>query len=113
MTKRGLSLRRTWVALAAVPLVAMAAADAWAQGTVVFRGRGESAAPAGDVLFATPVPAGRVGVIAVEPLETGRPVKGAPYSADAVTETEQVLADGNRIEHRSSSSIARDSKGRV
>jgi hypothetical protein len=99
--------------LAVLPLLAITAADAGAQGTVVFRGRAEGAGPAGDVLFTTPVLAGRIGVIAVEPLETGRPVKGAPYTADAITETEQVLADGNRIGHRSSASIARDSKGRV
>jgi hypothetical protein len=98
---------------AVVLLLAIAVADAGAQGTVVFRGRGEAAAPAGDVLFTRPVPAARVGVIAVEPLENGRPVKDAPYSADAVTETAQVLPDGNRIEHRTSASIARDSRGRV
>jgi hypothetical protein len=40
------------------------------------------------------------------------PVKGKPYSADAVTETTQTLADGNHIVNRSSSSIYRDSEGR-
>jgi hypothetical protein len=40
------------------------------------------------------------------------PVKGQPYSADAVTETTQTLADGNHILNRSSSSIYRDSEGR-
>src|SRR5262245_45913471 len=37
-----------------------------------------------------------------------RLVKGAPYSAEAVTETVQTLADGNRIVHRTSGSVARD-----
>src|SRR5215475_8395865 len=32
-------------------------------------------------------------------------VKGAPYSADVVTESVQVLSDGNRIVHRSSLAI--------
>src|SRR6185436_5222669 len=41
------------------------------------------------------------------------PVKDAPYTADAVTETTQVLADGNRIEQRAAATIARDSNGRV
>ena len=104
---------RAGMALAILPLLAIAVADARAQGTVVFTGQGEAAAPAGDVLRATAVPARRIGVIAVEPLETGRTVRGAPYTADAITKTEQVLADGNRIEHRSSASIARDSQGRV
>jgi len=52
-------------------------------------------------------------LIAIEPLEVGRPVKDAPYSAEAITETAQVFADGNRIEQRTSATIARDSSGRV
>jgi len=43
----------------------------------------------------------------------GKTVMGAPYSAQAVTESTQVLADGNRITHKASSSIARDSMGRT
>jgi hypothetical protein len=42
----------------------------------------------------------------------GRVVKGAPYSADAVTETVQVLGDGNRIVRHSASKIYRDGEGR-
>lgn len=42
----------------------------------------------------------------------GKTVKGAPYSAEAVTETTQTLADGNRITRRSSSMLYRDSEGR-
>jgi hypothetical protein len=37
---------------------------------------------------------------------------GAPYSADAVTETTQLLSDGNRIVNKSTSKIYRDSAGR-
>ena len=40
-------------------------------------------------------------------------VKGAPYSAVAVTESIQTLADGNRMVHKSSASIYRDSEGRT
>lgn len=40
-------------------------------------------------------------------------VKGAPYSADAVTETVQVLPDGNRITRKNSSAVYRDSQGRT
>ena len=40
-------------------------------------------------------------------------VKGAPYSAQAVTEFTQPLADGNRISRTSSSFVARDSEGRT
>ncbi|MFL6214195.1 MAG: hypothetical protein ACJ74J_09930 [Blastocatellia bacterium] len=40
-------------------------------------------------------------------------VKGAPYSAQAITETIQTLADGNRIVRRTSASVYRDSEGRT
>jgi hypothetical protein len=40
-------------------------------------------------------------------------VKGAPYSAEAVTETLQVLGDGNRISRKSVTRIYRDSEGRT
>jgi len=40
-------------------------------------------------------------------------VKGAPYSATAVTESTQVLADGNRIVNKSSTFLARDGEGRT
>ena len=43
----------------------------------------------------------------------GSMVKGAPYSADAVTETVQTLGDGNRIVQSSSAKIYRDSAGRT
>jgi len=42
----------------------------------------------------------------------GPTVKGAPYSAQAVNEMVQVLADGNRITNTSSSMLYRDSQGR-
>ncbi len=42
----------------------------------------------------------------------GKPVKGQPYSAEAVNETTQTLADGNKIVTRSSTMIYRDSDGR-
>src|SRR5712692_2604978 len=43
----------------------------------------------------------------------GKTVKGAPYSAQAVSESVQTLADGNRIVHRDTSSVYRDSEGRT
>jgi hypothetical protein len=54
-----------------------------------------------------------VGLAEIEPVEPGRPVFGIPYTAEAVTETEQVRPDGNRATRRMSASIARDSRGRV
>jgi hypothetical protein len=40
-------------------------------------------------------------------------VKGAPYSAQAVTENTQVLSDGNRIVRKNTTAIYRDSEGRT
>jgi hypothetical protein len=40
-------------------------------------------------------------------------VKGAPYSADAVTETTQTLTDGNRITRKTTASLYRDGQGRT
>lgn len=43
----------------------------------------------------------------------GKVVKGAPYTANAVTETTQTLGDGNRIVNKSTAFLARDSEGRT
>ena len=41
------------------------------------------------------------------------PVVGAPYSADAVTDVVQSLADGNRIVRQNKAQVARDGQGRT
>jgi len=43
----------------------------------------------------------------------GDVITGAPYTATAVTETTQTLADGNRIVNKNSGFVARDSQGRT
>lgn len=43
----------------------------------------------------------------------GKVVKGAPYSAQAVTESLRVLADGTRIVQRTVSKVFRDKEGRT
>ncbi|HVF57562.1 MAG TPA: hypothetical protein VM934_15510 [Pyrinomonadaceae bacterium] len=43
----------------------------------------------------------------------GKVVKGAPYSAQAVTETVQTLGDGNRIVRKTTANVYRDSEGRT
>ena len=43
----------------------------------------------------------------------GKVVKGAPYSAEAVTESVQTLADGNRIVRKNTAQVYRDSEGRT
>ena len=54
-----------------------------------------------------------VDVIESMPLESVTSVPNAPFSADAETEFTQLLGDGNRIERRYSSMMARDSQGRT
>ena len=43
----------------------------------------------------------------------GPAVKGAPYSAEEVTESTQVLADGTRIHNQSKTTAYRDGEGRI
>jgi hypothetical protein len=43
----------------------------------------------------------------------GRVVKGQPYSAEVVTETNQALPDGNVISHRNVNKVWRDGEGRT
>ena len=49
----------------------------------------------------------------VEMAMESKTVKGAPYSAQAVSETTQVLGDGTRISRKTSTVLARDSEGRT
>jgi len=53
------------------------------------------------------------GFIYREVMRGGEFVKSAPYSATALTETTQVLLDGNRIVHKSVAALTRDSEGRT
>ena len=51
--------------------------------------------------------------VSAEAAIAGKTVKGAPYSAEAISESTQMLADGNRITSKSSATIYRDSEGRT
>ena len=53
-----------------------------------------------------------IDILGVEPLDF-EVVAGLPFTAEAVTEMTQELRDGNRIEQRSTTTIARDGRGRV
>ncbi len=61
----------------------------------------------------TPPPGDNFTFVASEMNSDGKVVKGAPYSAQAVTETTQTLSDGNRIINKSTATIYRDSEGRT
>ena len=52
-------------------------------------------------------------VVGAEPGRQGPVVKGAPFTADLVTETTQALADGNHIHLTSTSRLYRDTEGRT
>ena len=83
------------------------AATAGAQ--VVVHERSEKAAKEQQLQVLMEKTAGTAVHVSVEP----KRVVGAPYSAEAVTESVQVLADGNRIVRRSASRVYRDGKGRT
>jgi hypothetical protein len=63
-------------------------------------GPGAGAGVGADILFS-------------EPLDIAAAVTGQPYTADTLTVTTQLLADGTRIERRAHGSVARDSKGSI
>jgi hypothetical protein len=52
-------------------------------------------------------------LVGAEPGRQGPVVKGAPFSADLITETTQALADGNHIHQTSTSHLYRDAEGRT
>ncbi|MGH9908804.1 MAG: hypothetical protein ACRD8U_24865, partial [Pyrinomonadaceae bacterium] len=87
--------------------------------TVVTFGQTKQSAPELDVVFQTPIlpkhpaPGDHLAFVVSEMSFDGKLVKGAPYSAQAVTEHTQVLADGNRINRKTSAMIYRDSEGRT
>ncbi|HEX3252275.1 MAG TPA: hypothetical protein VHS05_22755 [Pyrinomonadaceae bacterium] len=105
-------MKRVFGLLAALSLLTLAFATAafaqqQAEGVVVKQQRliqGPEGAP--------PPPDANVWFMASESFG-GKTVKGAPYSADAVTETIQTLGDGNRIINRITSSVYRDGEGRT
>ena len=60
-----------------------------------------------------PPPRGDFVFVATDFNFEGKIVKGAPYSAEAVTQTIQTLSDGNRIVNKITSQVYRDSEGRT
>src|SRR5262245_40523937 len=56
---------------------------------------------------------GTTEIVNVEPMENVPSIAGAPFTADATTEFTQLLSDGNRIERRFTTSLARDGRGRT
>jgi hypothetical protein len=73
--------------------------------------------PESGVLVQGPGPVGPGGgntfTFVTSEMSFDRLVKGSPYSAQSVTETTQVLSDGNRIVNTNSASVYRDGEGRT
>ena len=103
--------RLVWAALATVAMAVTA--NAQDAGPVVIHREVVRAigGASGDVMYQQE-PIG-MEFLGAEMSFSDKPVKGAPYAAEAVTETTQTLADGNRITRKSSASVYRDSAGRT
>jgi hypothetical protein len=86
--------------------LAILAAGASAQGP----GRGPGR---GDYMGFGPRPGLDARFLGAEAGMPGRVVKNAPYSADIVTESTQILSDGNHIRQSSTARVYRDSDGRT
>lgn len=82
-----------------------------AEGGSLLTGQGDPTTFERRVMLPGPPPGDFV-FLATEMSLAGKVVKGAPYSAQAVTESTQVLLDGNRIINKSVAMIYRDSEGR-
>ena len=124
---------RIFLAVAVLSGVCIFAVAAWAQGQQQSRDKGSierkmqvpvAPAPPGEPMVwerhvQGPIGAPPPGVpgdfifLATEMSFGGKVVKGAPYSAEAVTESTQTLVDGNRIVNKSSATLYRDSEGRT
>jgi hypothetical protein len=102
-------MRTMWKAVLAAGLVSAVAAQAPNEEVLRAQKKLEAAA---DQLKANVMFNQQTFQFVAGQLISGPPVKGAPYSAEAVNETIQTLADGNRIVQRTSAMQYRDSDGR-
>lgn len=103
-------MRRVFATLTVFMLAGNVALAQTPQGVVIQQTRVVQGPPGAPL--PPPTPDGNFLFIASESFG-GKVVKGAPYSAEAVTEHVQVLADGNRIVNKFSSTVYRDSEGRT
>jgi hypothetical protein len=69
--------------------------------------------PSGDVSLQTGGESFGFQFVSGEPAIPTHVVKGSPYSLEATIESAQTLSDGNRIVHRQTVHLYRDSKGRT
>jgi hypothetical protein len=106
-----LKISRSWMGLTfAAVLVAASAVGANAQG-----GPGGPGRPGGPPRggFRGMGPDDALGFVGFEGGFSGKTVTGAPFTAEFSTESTEVLADGNRIDNKTTGNVARDSEGRT
>lgn len=98
-----------WIAAIGAAVLLAVAITAGAQGGPGgpsrggFRGRGPGPIGPDDAL----------GFVGFEAGLFGKTVTGAPFTADVSTETIRILPDGNRIDNKTTGTLARDSSGRT
>ncbi|HET9526487.1 MAG TPA: hypothetical protein VFO99_09985 [Pyrinomonadaceae bacterium] len=103
-------MKKAFVTFAVLMMAASVAFAQTSQGFVWQQTRAPQGPPGAPL--PPPPPDGNFLFIASESFE-GKVVKGAPYSAEAVTEHVQVLSDGNRIVNKFTSAVYRDGEGRT
>src|SRR5467141_2902762 len=81
--------------------------------TVALNAQDPPGPPPPDVFMAGEPIGARMKVLGFEEMHPGKVVTGAPYSAVAVTETTQTLADGTTIDRKIQADVFRDGQGRV
>jgi hypothetical protein len=106
-------MNKTHALISSLVFGACVCATAWAQP------EDAAGAPPPDTLFfnvaAAPLIsfAGPFDIVGGAGSVPGVVVEGKPYSADSITESIQMLADGNRITQRNQARVFRDSQGRT
>jgi hypothetical protein len=104
--------RLVWAAVAGMAAIAICAQAQETGAVVIHKEVRTIAGEPADVMMYHPEPI-TMDFLGAEMSFGDKPVKGAPYAAEAVTETTQVLADGNRITRKSNANVYRDSAGRT
>jgi hypothetical protein len=74
---------------------------------------GPPSGPGPDAMMPGGPMGGRMEILGFGEMHPGAIVTGAPYTAVAVVESKQTLADGNTIDRRAQTNIFRDSQGRT
>ncbi len=102
-------MKKIWTVLFVVGLGAPAAA----QTAVMERSQDPAVKAAAEKVARAGHEQKVVGELHAKMAVEARITPGAPYSAEAVTESTQVLADGNRINQKSVTRVYRDGEGRM